>query len=282
MEQESVIRTYRASDGYTLHYRHDRPEVTPRGYIVAVHGIQSHSGWYEYSSKRMCEAGFDVRFLDRRGSGLNTELRGYAPHADRLINDVVQALTQVQHEREATGANVPITLMSVSWGGKLAAATYVSRPELIDRLALLYPGIHSLKQASWTERLKLMVARRMGWQWTQVDIPLREPALFTGEPHWQEFIRNDDLSLQQVALGFLHADRRLAQLAQSAAANIDCPLLMMLAGQDEIIDNRRLQTFFGAVPHESKRLIMYDNARHTLEFEPDRERIVDDLIAWLD
>jgi hypothetical protein len=26
----------------------------------------------------------------------------------------------------------------------------------------------------------------------------------------------------------------------------------------------------------------YPSARHTLEFEPDRERFVGDLIAWLD
>ena len=57
---------------------------TPRGYVVALHGIQSHSGWYEYSSGRMCEAGFEVRFLDRRGSGENTEDRGHAVHPDRL------------------------------------------------------------------------------------------------------------------------------------------------------------------------------------------------------
>ena len=64
-----------ASDGYRLFARHWRPNGQPRGFVVALHGIQSHSGWYEYSSGRLCEAGYDVLFLDRRGSGRNFSRR---------------------------------------------------------------------------------------------------------------------------------------------------------------------------------------------------------------
>ena len=58
------IERYLASDGYPLHLRHWVPSTTPQGYVVAMHGIQSHSGWYEFSSQRLREAGFDVRFLE--------------------------------------------------------------------------------------------------------------------------------------------------------------------------------------------------------------------------
>ena len=55
------IRTLIASDGYKLHYRYWMPlGVRPAASVVALHGIQSHSGWFAYSSRRMCEAGFEV------------------------------------------------------------------------------------------------------------------------------------------------------------------------------------------------------------------------------
>ena len=47
-----------------------------KAHIVALHGIQSHSGWYTWSSRKLAEAGFAVHFTDRRGSGLNWQARG--------------------------------------------------------------------------------------------------------------------------------------------------------------------------------------------------------------
>ena len=84
---EPSLREHVASDGYRLKYRHWAP-VNPRGIVIALHGIQSHSGWYDYSSRRLADAGFAVYFPDRRGSGLNGFQRGHAAHAMRLVNDV--------------------------------------------------------------------------------------------------------------------------------------------------------------------------------------------------
>ena len=51
-----------------------------------MHGIQSHAGWYEHSCRRLSEVGFAVSFLDRRGSGQNTEGRGDTPSFRRLLD----------------------------------------------------------------------------------------------------------------------------------------------------------------------------------------------------
>ena len=117
------IREFTASDGYRLHYRFYGPQgsETPRGFVVALHGIQSHAGWYEHSSRRLADTGYEIIFLDRRGSGLNEEDRGHAPHVDRLVNDVVQLLSAVRRRRDRQAPSAPIILSAVSWGGKLAA-----------------------------------------------------------------------------------------------------------------------------------------------------------------
>jgi len=54
-----------------------------------------------------------------------------------------------------------------------------------------------------------------------------------------------------------------------------------LAGLDDIIDNERtlrLLSRFGA-PQEN--LIVYNEARHTLEFEKNRREIFSDYLEWL-
>jgi len=276
------IRLFRTSDNYHHHYRHWTPAGgVPRGYVVSLHGIQSHSGWYHYSSERMSDQGFDVRFLDRRGSGLNGHERGHTPHYERLLHDVRQFLAAVRAERDIERPGAPIILTGISWGGKVAAAVGIRFPELIDGVGLLYPGICAKVQPTGLQRRLLKLGISQGKGKLRVPIPLDDPALFTGEPEWQSFIKNDRYALRQVSLEFLQASISLESLIQTEASKLSAPLLMLLAGGDEIIDNDRtvgLMTKFGS-PQEN--LIIYQKARHTLEFEPNRHEIFNDLLNWM-
>ncbi len=276
------IKQFQASDGYRFHYRHWSPAISiPRGYVVALHGIQSHSGWYEYSSSRMAEAGYDVSFLDRRGSGLNDVLRGHAPHADRLINDVAQFLTATHWRRKDAGVTAPVILLAVSWGGKLAVASAAHRPDLVAALAILYPGICSRVKPRFDQDLVLRTVGFFDIKWRKTRIPLNDPEFFTNEPSWREFIRNDPLMLRRATVGLQRSSRALDHLASAAPERIRCPALLMLAGKDRIARNSATRRYFGRFGSASKHVIEYPTAAHTLEFEPDRERFVGDLIAWL-
>jgi alpha-beta hydrolase superfamily lysophospholipase len=251
------------------------------GYVVALHGVQSHSGWYEYSSQRLCDAGFDVRFLDRRGSGLNPKDRGHADHPDRLINDVAQMLSQVCWERELAQANVPVILLGVSWGGKLAAVTAAGRPDLMDGLALLYPGLCARVRPRFYQRWLLTLATATGSARKTVRLPLDNPALFTGQSEWREFIFDDPLALHEATVSFLKSSVMLDQEIHVIPEKIRVPTLVMLAGRDEIIDNEATKAYLKKLRNARLELREYPEARHTLEFEPNRETIFSDLIDWL-
>jgi alpha-beta hydrolase superfamily lysophospholipase len=280
---ETEIREFTASDGYRLRYRFHGPKghESPCGFVVALHGIQSHAGWYEHSSRRLAGAGYEINFLDRRGSGLNQTDRGHAPHVDRLVNDVVQVLSAVGHRRDRQAPSASVILSAVSWGGKLAAVICARRPDLVDGLALITPGICARVRPRWDQRLRLRIAGCLGIQRKLVPIPLDNPALFTREARWQEFIRNDSLTLRQAAVSLLQASIRLDEEVVAAAERIGCPTLLMLAGNDQIIDNAATGRWFDRLPPGSRQLIEYPEAQHTLEFEPDRDRFIDDLIGWL-
>ncbi|GAB4136933.1 MAG: alpha/beta hydrolase [Planctomycetaceae bacterium] len=281
--KQGTIREFTASDGYTFRFRHYASSLKiPRGYVVALHGIQSHSGWYGYSSRRLSQAGFDVRFPDRRGSGLNETDRGHAPHEERLINDVAHFLADVRHERNRTAPTQPVILMGVSWGGKLAAMVAALRPELVDVLALLYPGICPRIRPTVIQRGLLRLAELAGVDRKTAPIPLSDPALFTSDPDWQQFLRDDERTLHEATTGFFIANRNLDRAVHNYAEWIHCPLLLMLAGQDRIINNQETKQFYERLGSTTRQLLEYPEAAHTLEFEPNREEIVSDLINWLD
>jgi acylglycerol lipase len=267
-----------ASDGVGLAIHRYFPEPRLiRGTILSLHGIQSHAGWYGRSSRRLAESGYDVRFLDRRGSGLSKGARGHAEHWERLVNDVVATLRWIRHERPPG----PVVLQAVSWGGKLAAMIARLHPELIDALALLYPGIHARVRPSFRQTLLLKMADFARVRRRSVLIPLDDPTLFTSDPARQQFLREDPLSIRVATSGFLNADRHLSELAQTGGPEIRCPVLMMLAGRDRIIDNPAMKQFFETIASPSKTLIEFPGATHTLEFEPCFDDFMQQLLAWL-
>lgn len=247
---------------------------------MALHGIQSHSGWYTFSSGRLCAAGFEVYFLDRRGSGMNQSARGHVVHCERLINDVTQLLGDIRAGYSQPDPPRPIILLGISWGGKLATVIAAQRPDLIDGLALLYPGLRARLQTRWDQNVKLSLAGRLGILEKQVRIPLDDPALFTGEPHWQNFIRNDPLALRDLTVSFLLANRGLDRLLPVCPPAIRSPVLLMLAGKDQIIDNEATKRYVSQFATRNSSVYTYPESRHTLEFEPDRETFVDDLTSW--
>jgi len=279
---EPRIETFTTSDGYVHHFRHWLPGCDrPKAIIVALHGIQSHSGWYSYSSGELCDAGYEVLFLDRRGSGMNADDRGHARHQDRLINDVIHVLTDVRRRRNERYPMVPVVLSGLSWGGKLAAVVATRRPELLDALILLYPGIYAQFQPTEWDNFRLNLARFGDVLLKLVPLPLSDPKLFTNSDQWRDFIARDSLALHEVTVSFLLANRELDQLAQVTARSIRCPALMALAGRDRIINNTATRDFFDRISTESKKLIEYPQACHTLEFESNRCEFVADMIRWL-
>jgi len=110
---------------------------------------------------------------------------------------------------------------------------------------------------------------------------LEDATLFTDTPQWQEFIRDDALALHQTSVAFLNAGIDLDCLAADSLQKITVPLLVMLAGRDQIIDNAATRRIVGETKSRHCTVIEYPQAAHTLEFEPGRVEIFDDLVGWL-
>ena len=104
-------------------------------------------------------------------------------------------------------------------------------------------------------------------------MPLSDPRLFTGEPDWQEFIRNDRYALHHVSLDFLQASLDMENRLSSEMNQIGIPHLVLLAGRDEIVDTEKTLQLLTRIGSPPESVIVYQEARHTLEFEPNREEI---------
>ncbi|MDG3002989.1 alpha/beta fold hydrolase [Paludisphaera mucosa] len=266
-----------ASDGYSFQVERWRAVAEPRGHVVVLHGVQSHSGWYAGLGTRLAEAGYEASFPNRRGSGPNQADRGHAPSARRLVEDVAEWISRIRSE----APGLPVGLAGISWGGKIAVLTAVRRPDLVDALALICPGLEPQVGVTFAEKLRIAKAVFTNRRKT-FPIPLADPALFTDNVEKQEFIRNDPLGLRKATAGLLLASFLIDRMIRRAPGKLHQPCLLMLGGRDRIVDNARTRRYFGRVAAVDRRIIEYPEGGHTLEFDPDPGQYVRDLVAWLE
>src|SRR5262249_47100915 len=145
------VRSFVASDGYPLHVAVWRPSRPVKGLVVVLHGVQSHSGWYQNLGRTLATSGYLATFPDRRGSGANRADRGHARTAGRLVRDLLEWVRGLRAENPG----VPAGAAGISWGGKLAVIAAARHPELVDALALICPGLQPRVGVSGKEKLQI-------------------------------------------------------------------------------------------------------------------------------
>jgi alpha-beta hydrolase superfamily lysophospholipase len=211
---------------------------------------------------------------DRRGSGTSSEPRGFFESREQLIDDVRRFVELASRESDA-----PVVVVGGCWGARPAVGYALEAQDGLAGLALVCPALKVKVDLTLGEKLKVLgggVARPR----LPVRIPL-EPELFTRNPPYLEFIRTDPLALHEVAASFFLKqalwDRRLLR-----ATGLRLPLLLLQSGRDEIVDVDGVQAWFERQEASDKRLVVYPEFDHLLDFEPDRGRYLDDLAGWLD
>jgi acylglycerol lipase len=270
--------TCKTADGTDLALRVWRPE-RPRAAVVYLHGIQSHAGWYEASSRFLAAAGVAVYQLERRGSGMDRRHeRGHVSRAEVWLADVEAAADLARRETGCPGVH----LLGVSWGGKLALACAGRRPDLYRSLILAAPGILPRITLPMAEKCRVALAVLRGNDLRRFPIPLADPTLFTGNPERQRYVAKDPLSLREVTARFLYEGRRLDAMALAAALQVRLPVFLALAETDRIIDNPRTQALIEAMPAPRRRIVTYPHSHHTLEFDSDPAPYFADLGRWID
>ncbi len=274
---EPELRRWTMSDGYVISGRFWPPRRRhPRRPIIYLHGIQSHGGWFAHSASLLAEAGEGVLLPDRRGSGLNEVARGDVPRAERWLADLDELADWLARQYGTPRCDV----VGVSWGGKLAAAWGVQRPERVVRLLLIAPGLYPAVDVGLRGRLAIGRALLTAGGGRQFDIPLQDPALFTDNPDGQRFIRRDRLKLTQATARFFWYSRRLDRMVlRGPGGHLRAETTLVLAEEDRIIRNQPTIGWARRATGGTVRIISLPGA-HTLEFAEDPEQFWQVVRNW--
>lgn len=266
-----ALESYTSEDG-TRFLARSWDVASPQGEVIFLHGIISHSGWYEASCASLAAQGFRVHFLDRRGSGLQRCGAADVESWQVWLRDVMSFVATLPAER-------PRLLLGISWGGILATSLAKRYGDHFTGLGLICPGLCSRRASSGVQKAAILLGNALGLANRAVSIPLQEPHWFTNTPRHQRYIADDPLTLRKITLRFAKENLQLWDDARAEPEKVSLPTLLMLAGKDPIIDNPATRALVDRFARPAK-VIEYAGASHTLEFEEDPKPYFADLAAW--
>ena len=255
------VKVYLAADGQELAYLHHRPlDTKARTAIVYLHGIESHGAWFDEAGDMLCREGYEVFCLDRRGSGMNRENRGlvsgHCESWEQLHSDV-QTFIKPLRARYDT-----VVLAGLSWGGKQALACGLASPDDIDGLVLITPGIRlALPGQVWPAMQVLLSAPN-----DPVKIPI-EPEMFTDTPAHLAKLRRDPLRLHYATARFLIESAKLDHYIDRMMPTNTLPVLLVLAGRDQIIDNQGVTDVLERGTQEILDIVIFSDQTHSVQFD---------------
>jgi acylglycerol lipase len=250
-----------------------RPEGPVRGVVVIVHGFMAHSGMYQWTAERLVALGLAVYAFDLRGHGRSEGARYWVDDFTDYVGDLERFVALVR----AREPGAPTYVLGHSAGGVVAA---------------LYAVDHQAELAG-------LISESFAFELPAPDFAL---AIMKGldhiAPHLHVLsLKPEDFSRDR---GFVEAMRRdllvnhmpgpthtLAALARADSSlrksfpAIALPVLILHGLADKAAKPHGSQIFFDDVGSTDKTLKLYEGAFHDLLNDVDKERVMDDITAWL-
>ncbi len=248
----------------------------PKGVVVIAHGVSEHSGRYAHVARRLNEAGYDAFGLDHRGHGSS---EGGRANIGRMASAVADVGTLIGIARDQSSAP-KLFLLGHSMGGAIALEFALERQRELDGLVLSAPAA-ALEAAS---RFELAAGRVLSVVAPGLGVFPVDPTSVSRDPEVVREYESDPLNyhrklpartVAELAGAIETFPERLPRLTAAAAGDgRDRPTAWCRPDASRMVAER--------AGSADKRLIEYDGLYHEILNEPEQDKVMDDLVAWLD
>lgn len=246
-----------------------------RGVVVLVHGFGEHSGRYAHVGARLAGAGMAAYAADHRGHGRT----GGRPANIERMSLVVADLGRFVGFAAGQHPGAPLFVLGHSMGG-LIALQYATEPDArLDGLLLSGPAVEVTVGSALQRRAAGVLSAltpQLGVTSLPVDRISRDREVVAA-------YENDPL----VHHGAVPA-RTGAELLATATAlpgrlgRLTVPVLLLHGGDDGLAAPSGSRMVHDAVASTDKTLHRYEGLYHEVFNEPERDRVLTDLVTWLE
>ena len=260
--------------GLKIFARSWQPEGEPRGVIVIVHGLNSHSGQYFWTAEQFTKNGLAVYALDLRGRGRSEGERFYVEKIDDFINDVETLVKQAKAEN----SGLPVFMLGHSAGGVTACVYALEYQSEIDGLIC-----ESFAYELPVPDIVLTFLKGLSYITPHTHVFSLKNEDFSRDPKIVEEMNGDiyikgESQPAQTAKTLLDADARLTR----EFSNITLPVLILHGTADKATKPSGSRHFYEAAGSSDKTLKLYEGHFHDLLNDLDKEIVMADIQSWID
>jgi alpha-beta hydrolase superfamily lysophospholipase len=245
--------------------------VAAREAVLMLHGMESHSGWFEATAQALGARGLDAHAYDRTGFGRSPGARGACAGPEAVVAELAEEAARIAPRYER------LHLVGLSWGGLVAAYAMRRLSGTFASATLLVPTIYTVRRLG----PRALVAAAWGaatGRRVQVALPLA-PEDFTDDATAQARIRDDAACTRAVDWSFLRTTLalqgevrtrawlepgRIARALGDVATAPRLPLQVLVAQNDALLDNWRLAMLAARFGAPAASVL---NAAHSLVLE---------------
>jgi acylglycerol lipase len=265
-------------DGASLPLRHWLPKTEPRAIIIALHGFNDYSRFFEMPGAYFSKQGIACFAYDQRGFGLAPK-RGLWAGAETYANDL-QALVRLVKQRYP---NRPVYLLGESMGGAVVI-TAMSRSDMpeVDGIILAAPALWARSAMPWYQTSLLWtLAHSLPW------LTLTGEGVHVVASDNTEMLRalgRDPLVIKATRVETVYGLTDLMDEAFNSAALLRGNTLMLYGEKDEIIPKEPTYDFlqrFLKTNASATTVAIYQQGYHMLLRDLEAPTTWKDIVSWI-
>lgn len=245
----------------------------PRQGVVIMHGLGEHCGRYAHVARFFNTLGFVVRTYDHRGHGQSDGGSGDVPDSMCLLRDAQMVISDFSQSL----AGPPI-LLGHSMGGLFAARYALEQLSPLRALILSSPALAIRMSSLQHGLLKVASSLIPG-----VGLPNGLQTRYLS--HDGEVVlayQNDALVHTRLSARLLTSMLQAMDYCHTHAAELNIPLLMMVAEDDHLVDPAGSRRFLEKLDASRFSAHFYPGFYHEIFNELDATQVFDDLRTWLE
>jgi alpha-beta hydrolase superfamily lysophospholipase len=214
--------------------------------------------------------------VDLRGHGRSPGRRGVVRRYEELTHDLSCSLGWVARNRP----DLPRFLLGHSNGGQVALWAALKGRSPLDGLIVSNPALRITVPIP-PRRLKLgqFLLRYAPWVTLRTEARLDR---LTRDPEILREMQADRLRHFRISAPLFFGMVQGGDLLMDRAAEIRSPIVMLIGGQDTVVDPVAAREFYDRLGSADKTLLLYPKMLHEPLNDIGREQVLDDLARWLE
>jgi acylglycerol lipase len=272
-QERHSTSSFRNKRAQNIFYRNWKNGYDPKGIMIIIHGLNSHSGYYENFALQLNKNNYEVYAIDLPGRGHSDGERYYISDYRDIIEDIDQLVDMVK----SANPTLPVFLFGHSAGGVFASAYAIDHQY----------KIRGLISASFAFEVPapgfaLSAIKFLGHIIPHTRLVKLNNGDFSRNKSVVEAMNSDPLienekqparTMQQLLLA--------AEYVKKEMPEINLSLLILHGTADKATKPSGSKYFMEHASSTDKQLKLYEGHYHDLLNDKNNEIVISDIVRWL-